>query len=69
MAQMPPSDRAARRVFNGLLNLNDSQAQEVIDAYERYRRLPFSERRLVLEKSAPRVTLGPVSSVCPCCGS
>lgn len=68
MAEVPPTNPAARRVFHGLVSLEPEQADKVLDAYHEYRRLPRSEQRRAIEKSAPRVSLGPLSGVCLYCG-
>ncbi len=59
-----------RIVFNGFLELTQSEQQEFISAVINHSRMTEVEKRLVESetKSMTRVSLGPLGNVCPCCG-
>jgi hypothetical protein len=55
-----------KRVMSGLLNLSDSERTEVEEGLRSYRSKSIGEQERY--KTELRVTSGPVSSSCPCCG-
>lgn len=64
---MPISQRG-QVVLHGLLDLDSSERQLVLDELSRYARGDSAVRKSISESIDRAVTLGPVSSGCPCCG-
>lgn len=57
-------------VFNGWLNLTDSEKKEVLKEIENYIDVSDFSKRLIIEKYKKRADIitGPLGSTCPCCG-
>jgi hypothetical protein len=57
-------------VFNGFCKLSDSEKKDVIDAIIDYQKADIKGRRAIVEGSEKRarIQLGPVGTLCPCCG-
>jgi hypothetical protein len=61
----------AKLVLQGYFDLSDSDKQVVEDMIEQHKRAVGTEKRASVRKSFEsqgRITLGPVSTGCPCCG-
>jgi hypothetical protein len=54
----------AEMVFRGWVQLNLAEKQEFQQACSHYLQAPWREQERIIEKAV----LGPVSTVCPCCG-
>lgn len=61
-----PLNDKTKRVMRGLIELSDSERTTVEDELRRYRSKSFRDQELY--KGELRVTSGPTSSPCPCCG-
>lgn len=60
----------AKLVLQGYFDLSDSDKQEVEDVIEQNKRAIGSEKKASVRKSFEsqgRITMGPVSTGCPCC--
>ena len=61
----------ARLVLQGFFDLSDPDKQEVGDLIDQYRRAIGAEKKASVREtfeSHGRITMGPVSTGCPCCG-
>jgi hypothetical protein len=60
-------DAKTARVLQGVLNLTQTQQRELMDAWRRYDRGSYEERKHLSESF--RAILGPTTTQgCPCCG-
>ncbi len=61
----------AKLVLRGYFALSEAEKREVEDAIDQYRRAGSTEKKASIRKtfgSQGRITMGPVSTGCPCCG-
>jgi hypothetical protein len=67
MSQMEaPMNERTKRVMRGLVELSDSERTEVEEELRRYRSKSSGDQERY--KTELRVTSGPTSTSCPCCG-
>lgn len=60
-------DAKTARVLQGILSLTQEQRRQLMDAWQRYERGSYEERKRLSESY--RVILGPATPEgCPCCG-
>lgn len=55
-----------RRVFQGYLDLDRSAQRRFLKKLREYEDGSYTEKKEIAENI--RITLGPVTDVCPCCG-
>ena len=55
-----------KRVFNGWLNLTDSEKEELLEEIKKFQQEDRDEQQIILEKAG--VVTGPIGGRCPCCG-
>ncbi len=53
-------------VYKGFLRLSEDEKNVFIDEINRYLRKDVSERTIIAKQE--RITLGPLSTACVCCG-